>query len=51
MAASNAFGMCLVVVFLSYGLVAVPKSLWRERKYEIKIKYKQFSAAELSKKK
>lgn len=51
MAASNAFGMFLVVVLLSYGLVAVPKTLWRERKYEIKLKYKQFTAAELSKKK
>jgi hypothetical protein len=29
MAASNAFGMCLVVIFLSYGLVAIPKKLWR----------------------
>jgi hypothetical protein len=29
MAASNAFGMCLVVVLLSYGLVAVPRKLWR----------------------
>jgi hypothetical protein len=25
MAASNAFGMSLVVIFLSYGLVAIPK--------------------------
>jgi hypothetical protein len=25
MAASNAFGMFLVVIFLSYGLVAIPK--------------------------
>lgn len=29
MAASNAFGMFLVVILLSYGLVAVPKKLWR----------------------
>jgi ABC-type Mn2+/Zn2+ transport system permease subunit len=29
MAASNAFGMFLVVIFLSHGLVAIPKELWR----------------------
>lgn len=33
MAGSNAFGMGLVVVLLSFGLVAIPKKLWRERKY------------------
>ena len=48
MAASNAFGMFLVVIFLSYGLVAVPKGLWREKKLEIKLKQKQFSAVGLS---
>ena len=32
MAASNAFGLFLVVIFLSYGLVAIPKNLWRYRK-------------------
>jgi hypothetical protein len=29
LAASNAFGMFLVVIFLSHGLVAVPRALWR----------------------
>lgn len=38
MAASNGFGMFLVVIFLSYGLVIIPKSLWRFRKYELKLK-------------
>lgn len=51
LAASNAFGMFLVVIFLSYGLVAVPKQLWREKKYEIKLKQKQFTATTLSRKK
>lgn len=51
MAASNAFGMFLVVIFLSYGLVAIPKELWREKKYEIKLKQKQFSAVGLAHKK
>ena len=51
MAASNAFGMFLVVIFLSHGLVALPRELWRQKKYEIKLKQKQFSAAGLAKKK
>ena len=29
LAASNAFGMFLVVIFLSHGLVGIPKALWR----------------------
>ena len=48
MAASNAFGMFLVVIFLSHGLVALPRELWRQKKYEIKLKQKQFSAASLA---
>lgn len=51
MAASNAFGMFLVVIFLSHGLVAIPKELWREKKYEIKLKQKQFGAVGLAHKK
>ena len=51
MAASNAFGMFLVVIFLSHGLVAIPKELWREKKYEIKLKQKQFAAVGLARKK
>jgi hypothetical protein len=51
MAASNAFGMFLVVIFLSHGLVAIPRELWREKKYEIKLKQKQFSAVGLAHKK
>lgn len=51
MAASNAFGMFLVVIFLSHGLVAVPKALWREKKIEIKLKQRQFNAVGLSDKK
>ena len=51
MAASNAFGMILVVIFFSHGLVALPRELWRQKKYEIKLKQKQFSAAGLATKK
>jgi|JI9StandDraft_1071089.scaffolds.fasta_scaffold2022586_1 hypothetical protein len=51
MAASNAFGMSLVVIFLSHGLVAVPRALWREKKLEIKLKQRQFNAVGLADKK
>ena len=34
MAASNAFGMFLVVIFLSYGLVAVPKGCGDRRSWK-----------------
>lgn len=51
MAASNAFGMFLVVIFLSHGLVAVPRALWREKKLEIKLKQRQFNAVGLADKK
>lgn len=51
LAASNAFGMFLVVIFLSHGLVGVPKALWREKKLEIKLKQRQFNAVGLARKK
>lgn len=36
-AASNVFGMVLVVVLLSHGIVEIPRRLWREKKYEGKL--------------
>ncbi len=51
LAASNAFGMFLVVIFLSHGLVSVPRALWREKKMEIKLKQRQFNAVGLARKK
>ena len=51
LAASNAFGMILVVIFLSYGLVSIPKTLWRFRNYEVKLKERQFSASNIAKEK
>lgn len=51
LAASNAFGMFLVVIFLSHGLVGIPKALWREKKLEIKLKQRQFNAVGLARKK
>jgi hypothetical protein len=50
-AASNAFGMFLVVIFLSHGLVSIPKTLWREKNLDIQLKLKQFNAVGLSHKK
>ncbi len=49
--ASNAFGMFLVVIFLSHGLTAIPRALWRNRNYKLKLKKLQFDASNLMKKK
>lgn len=48
---SNAFGMLLVVIFLSYGLTAIPRSLWRYKNYKLKLKKLQFNASSLMQKK
>lgn len=44
LAASNAFGMFLVVIFLSYGLTAIPRTMWRYKNYKLKLKKLQFDA-------
>lgn len=51
LAASNAFGMFLVVIFLSYGLTAIPRVLWRNKNYKLKLKKLQFDASNLMRKK
>lgn len=51
LAASNAFGMFLLVIFLSYGLVKIPKEMWRCRNYKLTLKSKQFSVSLLARKK
>lgn len=51
LAASNAFGMFLVVIFLSYGLTAIPRELWRNKNYKLKLKKLQFDASDLTRKK
>lgn len=48
---SNAFGMFLVVIFLSYGLTAIPRTLWRYQNYKLKLKKLQFDASSLTRKK
>lgn len=50
-AASNVFGMVLVVILLSHGIVAIPKKLWMEKNYEGMLLKNQFSASVLHKEK
>jgi len=49
--ASNAFGMFLVVIFLSHGLTAIPRQLWRNKNYKLKLKKFQFDASNVMRKK
>ena len=51
LAASNAFGMFLLVIFMSYGITAIPRSMWRYQNYEAQLKKYQFDAAENKKRK
>lgn len=44
-AASNVFGMVLVVVLLSHGIVEIPKKLWREKNYETALRENQYNAS------
>ena len=50
-AASNAFGMFLLVIFLSFGITAIPRRMWRYQSYEIKLKKYQFDASSIVKRK
>ncbi len=45
LAASNAFGMFLVVIFLSFGLIAIPRELWRGKNYKLRLKKLQFNVS------
>lgn len=45
MAASNVFGMVLVVILLSHGIVEIPRKLWREKKYEGTLTENQYNAS------
>lgn len=45
LAASNAFGMILLVVFMAYGVTAIPRNLWRYKNYKLKLKKCQFDAS------
>lgn len=38
-------GICLIIVLLGYGLVTIPRNLWRSGNQELTLKYYQFQAA------
>lgn len=47
-AAASLFGMVLVVVLLSYGLVAIPKSLYKKGDYNQILKLNYFQASKFA---
>lgn len=47
MAMGNAWGLLLCVVFLGYGLISIPKSLWRKAKIQWLNCYYEFKAPRL----
>ncbi|KAG5456303.1 MAG: LMBR1-like membrane protein [Olpidium bornovanus] len=47
MAASNAWGLTLIVLFLGYGLVAIPRGLWQSADTWWCLRRAEFRAAEL----
>ena len=46
-ALGNLWGLFLIILMLGYGLVAVPRSLWRYGNLEVKLKHYHFQAAQL----
>ena len=51
MTASNAFGMSLLVIFLSYGITAIPRSMWRFQNYDLELKKHQFNISSIARRK
>ncbi|KAH3766087.1 G-protein coupled receptor-associated protein LMBRD2 [Pelomyxa schiedti] len=47
MSCSNAYGLILYLLLLSYGLVLLPRKLWRKGKLETRLRYCQFHAVNL----
>lgn len=45
MALSNAWGLLLIIVFLSYGVVEVPRVLWRKASLHRELKFMEFKTA------
>lgn len=39
---TNLFGLLLIVVLLSYGLVKIPKKKWISRNFDLQLKYNYF---------
>jgi len=46
-AASNAWGIFLIIMLFGYGLVAVPKSLWKEANYQQRMKFLEWNMGNL----
>jgi len=46
-ALGNLWGLFLIIVMLGYGLVAVPRSLWRAGNLEIRLKHAYFQASQI----
>jgi hypothetical protein len=44
MAVSNAYGLIIVIALLGYGLVEVPKKIWRKTDREGTMRYYQYKA-------
>lgn len=47
MAAANSWGLFLVIVFMGYGLVSVPRSLWYSGNYDQHLHQHYANAAKL----
>jgi hypothetical protein len=45
--ASNTWGLFLLVLLLGYGLVAVPRTLWHNSSYSLRLKQIYFKLAKL----
>ena len=41
-ALSNAFGLMAITLFLGYGLVEVPRSMWRHAEPEVRLRWHLF---------
>jgi hypothetical protein len=45
MALSNAWGLLLIIIFLSYGVIEVPRVLWRKANLRRELKFMEFRTA------
>lgn len=46
-ALGNLWGLFLIIVMMGYGLVAVPRSLWRSGNLEMRLRHSHFQASQL----
>ena len=44
---SNAWGVILILILLSYGLVSVPKQLWSKANYNDRMSYLEWMAQDI----